>query len=1018
MKYTIIVFVYLMTICCFQSIYGNNSFSAGSMISSYEHLALKISGIVTDEGGVTLIGVNVLIKGTTKGTTTDIDGSYSIEVDDESQVLIFSYTGYVSQEISLVGRTTINVTMMEDVAQLQEVVVIGYGTQRKKDLTGSISSVDAEEYEHQPVNRLDQILQGRTAGVNVTSSSGAPGGTTSIRIRGANSINGNNDPLYVVDGFVGADFRDVNPSDIETIQILKDASATAIYGSRGSNGVVLITTKSGKVGEPKLSVTARYITSEILDTWDVLDAQTFAEIANERARTLGTSESFTSADISRFASEGGTDWQDELLRTGTGQEYQVDYSGGSDAITYFISGNYFDQDGIIINSDYKRYSLRTNIKANLTDKLKANLKMNFIRRENNNTGGGGNTSGSIAGALAWAPTTPARDENGILTVRDPISSIKGNPIELALNDAINESNTLNANGGFQYEIIEGLIADVSFGISYANTQVKNFSAGSISNNSSARRGSMENIFLQNTNSLNYRRVFNSVHRIEATAVVEHQTLQNDQVFTNASGLQFPDLRFDNITLANSLTADANRSKQTIRSYIGRFNYSYANKYLITAAIRADGSSKFRGDNQFGSFPSLALGWRVSEEGFMQGGNFFDDLKIRGSYGQTGSQAVPVFGTITSFNTSNFDAGTSFTNGQLTSGIKIGNPGNQNLKWETTEQFNVGADMEILNSRIGITLDYFQKNTTDLLLNEPLPQYSGGGSIFRNLGEVENKGFEFSISAAIINKPDFGWSSSFNVSFLTNEVVSIGDREQIFIDGNAGAGLTNLPEGVILPGFSLSNYWGLKYLGVWQTNEADQAATFGNVPGDSKYEDINNDGVIGGDDYQIIGTGLPDKLFGWNNTFDYKNFSLNVFFQSMLGFDKWNFTYAQAVMASADAREVTHVDIINRWSSSNTGSEIPAFSASDVAEIQSSRFVESGDFVRLKNLSLSYRFPEDLLPGIGGSVMIGANNLLTITNYGGIDPETYSNLGPSDARGADAGSYPNGKTWTFGLNLIF
>ncbi len=1017
MKY-IMTLVYLMAASFFQSAYGNDYATANSMLIDSDPLALTVSGIVTDQDGESLIGVNVLIKGTATGTVTDIDGSYSLEVADENSILVFSYTGYVSQELMVGGRSSINVTMSEDVKELQEIVVIGYGTQRKKDLTGSISSVDADEYKNQPVNRLDQILQGRTAGVNVTNSSGAPGGTTSIRIRGANSINGNNDPLYVVDGFVGADFRDVNPSDIETIQVLKDASATAIYGSRGSNGVVLITTKSGVAGDPKLSVTARYITSEILDTWDVLDAKTFAEIANERARTLGTSEPFTSADISRFASGGGTDWQDELLRTGTGQEFQVDYSGGSDAITYFISGNYFDQDGIIINSDYKRYSLRTNIKANLSEKLKANLKMNFIRRENNNTGGGGNTSGSIAGALAWAPTTPARDENGILTVRDPISSIKGNPIELALNDVIRENNTLNANGGFQYEILEGLTADVSFGISYGNTQVKNFSAGSISNNSSARRGSIENIFLQNTNTINYRRVFNNVHRIELTGVLEHQTLQSDQVFANASGLQFPDLRFDNITLASSLTGDANKSKQTIRSYIGRFNYSYANKYLITAAIRADGSSKFRGDNQFGSFPSLALGWRVSEESFMQGNNLFNDLKIRASYGQTGSQAVPVFGTITTFNTSNFDAGTSFSNGQLTSGIIIGNPGNQNLKWETTEQFNVGADMEILNSRLGITLDYFQKSTTDLLLNEPLPQYSGGGSIFRNLGEVKNQGFEFSISAAVLNKEHFSWSTSFNASFLTNEVVSIGDREQIFVDGNAGAGLTNLPEGVILPGYSLSNYWGLKYLGVWQTNEADQAAAFGNVPGDSRYEDLNGDGVIGGDDYQIIGSGLPDKLLGWNNTFSYKNFTLNAFFQSMLGYDKWNFTYAQAIMASADAREITHADIVNRWSSSNSGSEIPAFSASDVAEIQSSRFVESGDFFRLKNLSLTYHLPDELLPGIGGSVMIGANNLWTITDYRGIDPETYSNLGSSDARGADAGSYPNAKTWTFGLNLIF
>lgn len=978
-----------------------------------------VSGTVTDGDGQPLPGVTVSLKGTTRGTITNNVGYYSIPNVQQDAILVFSFIGMKTQEVEVGNQSEINVEMELDAIGIEEVVAIGYGTAKKSDLTGAITTIGEDDYNEQPVNRVDQILQGRTAGVNVVSSSGAPGGTTSIRIRGANSINGNNDPLYVVDGFVGANFRDVNPADIESIQVLKDASSTAIYGSRGSNGVVLITTKSGAVGKPKFSVTARYFSSKILDTWDLMDAATFARVANERAAVLGTTPHFSAADITSFEQNGGTDWQSELLRTGTGEEFQLDYSGGNDQVTYFISGNFLDQKGILINSSYKRYSLRTNIDAQLTKKLRANLKTSFARRENNNTQGDGNTSGPLAGALAWSPTVPVRDESGALTVRDPISSVKGNPVELALDDNINEDNAFNANGGFIYEPIDGLTLDIGFGVRYGNTQQKTFSAGSISNNPSATRGSTERIFLQNTNTLNYTKTFNSIHRFTATGVVEHQFLQSDYFFATAGGLQFPDLKYDNITLASSLSAGADKTKETIRSFIARFNYSLEDKYLVTFSVRTDGSSKFRGDNKYSTFPSVGVGWRLSEEQFLQNQSFINNLKLRASWGKTGSQAIPVYGTVTSFNTSTEAAGASFENGQITSGIIIGNPGNTGLKWETTEQINVGIDIWILQNRLSAEIDYFDKSTTDLLLSEPLPAYSGGGSIFRNLGEIDNTGFEFSLRADILrNTNGLNWNTSFNASFLTNEVVNIGDREQIFVDGDAGAGITNLPEGVIMPGYSLSNYWGLKYLGVWQQDESAEAAKFGLVPGDSKFEDLNNDYVIGGDDYQIIGSGIPTKIFGWNNTLDYKAFTLNIFFQSLMGFDKWNFTYGQAVMAAADAREITHSDILDRWSPSNTDSNIPAFSQTDIPEVQTSRFVEKGDYIRLKNLSLSYALPRDFIRGINGSINVSGTNLWTLTDYRGIDPESYSNRDIGDSSGADAGSYPNAKTWTFGVNLIF
>ena len=977
-----------------------------------------VTGKVTDSSGGSLPAVSVVVKGTTNGAVTDNDGNYTVPNVPENATLLFSFMGMKSQEIAVAGKTAINVVLEEETIGLEEVVAIGYGTIKKADLTGSISSINQDSYKDQPVNRVDQILQGRSAGVSVINSSGAPGGESTIRIRGANSINGNNDPLYVIDGFVGADFKDVNPIDIESIQVLKDASSTAIYGSRGANGVVLITTKSGTAGKQKFSVTARYVTSQALDTWDLMDAGTFAETVNLRAQAMGNSPRFTSGEIADFKANGGTDWQNELLRTAGGEEFQLDYSGGNDKITYFVSGNYLDQEGIIINSDYKRISLRTNVSAKITEKLRTNLKMNFARRVNNNTYGDGNTSGPLAGALAWAPTVPPYDAAGKLTVRDPLGSIKGNPIELALDDHISENNVFNANGNFTYDIISGLTLDIGFGLSYGNTQGKTFTLGQISNNPSAMRQSIERLFFQNTNSLTYDKIFSDEHHITLTGVIENQSLQDDRFQVNAGGLQFPDLKYDNITLAKSLSSSANKTKQTILSYIARANYSFRDKYLLTASVRTDGSSKFRGDNRYSTFPSVGLGWRLGEEGFIQDLGFFDNLKLRASWGETGSQAIPVYGTVTTFRTSPYDAGTSFQNGTQTAGIIIGNPGNNNLTWETTTQTNVGLDFAILNNRLSGEIDYYNKNTTDLLLSEPLPAYSGGGSIFRNLGEVNNSGFEFTLNGTIIKQKNVQWSSSLNAAFLSNEVVNIGDRKQIFLDGDAGAGMTNLPEMVIMPGYSLSNYWGLKYLGVWQNDQAAEAAKFGLVPGDSRYEDKNKDGVIGGDDYQIIGTGIPTGIFGWNNTVDFKNFTLNIFFQSMTGFDKWNFTYAQAMSGAADAREITHVDILNRWSPTNTGSNIPAFSQTNVTEIQSSRFVEKGDYIRLKNLSLTYNLPKDLIKGINGSVSVIGSNLWTITNYSGIDPETVSNRGPSDARGADAGSYPNSKTWTFGINLIF
>lgn len=977
-----------------------------------------VTGLVKDENGQPLIGVSVAVKGTTTGTLTDVNGKYTLNNIPDNATLVFTFVGMTPLEVLLGGRNKVDVTLAEMSIGLDEVVVVGYGTARKVDLTGSIAAVKQEAYVNQPVNRVDQILQGRTAGVNVMNASGAPGGTTSIRIRGSNSITGSNEPLYVVDGFVGASFQDVNPTDIATIQVLKDASSTAIYGSRGANGVVLITTKSGVAGKPKLSFTTRFVTSQAAKTWDIMDAGTFAETANTRADALGATRIFTDQQVADYKANGGTNWQDEILRTANGQEYQLDYSGGSDKVTYFISGNYLDQDGIVINSYFKRLSLRTNLDANLTDRLKATLKVNFSRRVNNNTSGALNTSGPLGGAAAWAPTTPLYDANGILTVRDPVSSIKDNPVILSMDDKIQETNTFNTNGGFNYTIMEGLTLDIGFGASYSNGQYKGFTKNALSNAPSAQRQSRDNLFLQSTNTLTYAKTFAEIHKLTATAVAEYQTVTIDQYNAYANNLVIPALSYDNLTLSGSASADAYSSKSTIGSYIGRVNYTLKDRYLVTASVRSDRSSKFRGDNQTSVFPSIGIGWRLSEEDFMQNLGL-DNLKLRGSWGETGSQAIGVYGTVTSYTTSLGNAGASFNNGSITSGINIGNPGNEGLKWETTAQTNVGIDLGIFNNRLSVEADYFRKYTTDLLLSEPLPGYVGGGSIYRNLGEISNKGFELNINGVIIDNSNFSWTANLTMAFMKNAIESLGTRESIVQSGGSGAGMVNFPEMILKPGYPISSYLGYRSLGIWQQDEAATAAIYGNAPGDYHYEDFNNDNVINGSDFQIIGSGIPTKILGFNNTMTYKMFTLNAFFQSMLGFDKWNFAYAQTMIAAADAREYTHVDILNRWSPTNTGSLVAAFSKTNIQQIQSSAYVESGNFLRLKNLSLQFNFPKQWMKTIDGSVNISGQNIWTLTNYKGLDPESYSNTGANeDMRGGDGGSYPNAKIWTFGLNLNF
>ncbi|WP_461135822.1 SusC/RagA family TonB-linked outer membrane protein [Spirosoma lituiforme] len=972
----------------------------------------RVTGTVTGPDNQGLPGVNVQVSGTTLGTATDASGNFTLNAPGTGS-LVFSNIGYVSQTVAINGRSVITVQLAEDQKTLNEVVVVGYGTQRKTDVTGALTAISTKEFSQQPITRLDQVLQGRAAGVQVTQASGAPGGDARIRVRGANSVLGDNNPLYVIDGYIGADFNFLNPNDIETLQVLKDAASTSIYGSRGANGVVIITTKRGAKGI-KVTYEGQGSVSNVIKKYDVLPAGEFADIVNARALATGSNQPFTADQVSAFKQNGGTDWQGLVYRTGHGQQHQVTVSGGGDKTTFLVSGNYVNQSGIVQNSDFNRYIFRSNLNTQINNRLAFRLNLSGTKTKNHNTNGGG----ALIQALAWAPTTPAYGADGQPTFIDPIGSVYRNPLDYLYDQSIvSERTTFNVNGGLNYQLpIKGLTLDLQYAINYLNAQDKNFTGQRLSNyNPSASRYSSEQLTLQNTNNLSYNLTVGD-HSINAVAVLETQQYTNTTFNAVATGLRFPQLGYDNIGGNSASSVGSGFQKWTLLSLLGRVNYAYKDKYLVTAAVRRDGSSKFSQANRYSVFPSLALGWRLSEEKFIKDMNIFSNLKLRGSWGMTGSQAINPYATLSPYNTT-FVA---FNNTAAVAGVIQGNQGNTNLKWETTRQTDVGLEMEFFRGRLRFEADYFHKNTSDLLLNVALPNYAGGGTQTRNVGAVENKGFEFSLGGTPIDKGGFRWETNLNLSTLTNRVLSLGGLARLGTGTGVGAGMSTTNEFMLMPGEPLGSYWGLKYLGTFKPNEADLAAKFGRVPGDPHYQDLNGDNSITTDDFQIIGRAFPKLTGGWNNTFTYKGLTLNVFFNGVFGVDKLNYTRAAALSGAGDARQFILSEIRDYYRSGNETSDVPAFTKTYQPFTQSSRFLENGSFVRLKNVSLSYNLPASVLRSKGNiRVFASATNLLTITKYKGPDPESSSVGSTTDtAMGIDYGSYPNSKTYTLGLTLGF
>lgn len=977
--------------------------------------ALTVTGKVLNDGGDPLEGATVKEKGANGGARTKGDGSFSLRVSGPDATLVISYIGFFQQEISVGGRSSINVSLKSENRALNDVVVVAYGTQKKATLTGSQGSLNASDFKGQPVTRLDQALQGRTSGVQVTNASGAPGGDVRIRVRGANSINGGNDPLYVIDGFVGGDFSLIGPDDVESLQILKDASATAAYGSRGANGVIIITTKKGIKGKTNINFTTRVSSSRIAKTLDKLSAADYAGVVNARS----ASPVYSDAQIANFKSTGGTDWQKAIYNTATSEQYILNFSGGSDKTTYYISNSYQNQPGIVNNSGFKFYNIRANINSQISDKFSTYVNFNGVVRNYLNTGIITGTANPIVQAVAWSPTVPIYDPAGGYTLKDPVGSVFLNPVALTT-DVTNKSQqyTGNISGGMLYTLLRGLTLNVAYGVNFFGMQSQGFRDATVNSTTYAGRTTSTSLNLQNTNTLNYKHTFNGVHGLDITAVVEEQKQKDDGFSASITNLIYPSFMYDNLNLGTPNALSAGTSQWSLFSLFGRVNYSYMDKYLLSATIRRDGSSRFRGDNKYSSFPSVSAGWVLSQEQFIQDLNVFNALKLRASWGKSGNQAISPYSTFSTYasTTATYDPSS------YVSGILIDHVANPDLKWETTEQKDIGLDMQLIKGSINFSADYYVKDTRDLLFPVGIPSYIGGGAIIKNIGAVQNKGWEFSLDVTPL-KGAVKWTSSLNLSLVSNKILHLvkSGKDTIFNSSGVGAGTSTQPEFVMITGQSMAAIWGLKYQGTWKPQEATEANKYGAKPGDAKYLDINGDGAYGAPDYTIVGNGLPRYSIGWNNTVGFKGFELNVFMQGIFGFDKLDYLYGAAMTYAGDFRQPMLTDIKQRYvTGTNESSNIPAFSSTGKNYIQTSRFVEKGDFIRLKNISLAYTLPKSTVGNLFSiRFFASATNLLTITRYKGMDPESASVGSGNDAQqNIDYGSYPNPRVFTGGVTINF
>jgi TonB-dependent starch-binding outer membrane protein SusC len=985
----------------------------------------NIKGIVKDDTGVPVPGATVVIKGTSNYTVTDIKGEFVLtSAKDYPFSILFNIVGYQKEEVEIYEPIDeiVEVNLKTD-NLLDEVVVVGYGVQKKSDLTGAVASVP-ENVLNQPISSFDRALQGAVSGVQVTPTSGQPGGGISIRVRGGSSITGGNEPLYVIDGFpvtstastagtiTGAEVNplsSLNPNDIESIDILKDASATAIYGSRGANGVVIVTTKKGNSDISRITYDASYGVQGLRKKIDLLNAKQFASLRNEALfdtnAGAGPNQYLSQEAIDALGK--GTDWQDEAFREAGIHSHQLSLLGGGQKVRYFVSGNYFKQDGIIRHTDFERLTGRLNLDLDVTEKLKAGINLTISKTKANVA-----PTGIVTALLSMPPTATIYNEDGKYTLRNPFENIFSNPIA-SLNETQNSTETKRLLGTVfgEYSLLDELILKVSFGADVADTKENKYLPSNIYEGSlfggEAGVGFVNISSWLNENTLTYNKAFGK-HNLNALIGFTQQEDIREIVRTGARGFVSDHFEADNLENGGTpLRPYSRNTKAGLLSYLGRLNYNYDDRYLVTIALRTDGSSRFGKNNKWGYFPSAAVSWKISNESFFKSfPKTISDLKVRVSYGATGNNGIDPYSSLATLNNVSYLIGGAVVNGFTPS--RIANP---NLGWETSYQLDAGVDIGLVENRIRLTLDAYQKKTENLLLDVELPYTSGYSTSLQNYGSVLNRGLEIGLNTTNI-EGEFQWNTGINFSFNRNEVLSLGGGITSFITGNY----------IVKVGDPLGTFYATQIDGILRPGEETSKGSYtGNTTpkaGDRLYKDISGDGKFTTAlDRTVVGNAQPDFIFGITNTLTWKGFDLSFLVQGTQGNTILNGN--RQALELFNGQQNAAASAMNRYTTSNPGATMPRAKL-DPAPVFSDRFIEDGSFIRLKTISFGYNIPTSLVDRFklsSAKVYVTGQNLLTITDYTGFDPEITSGNNTTQ-QGTDTGVYPIARTISAGVTLSF
>ncbi|PPL00544.1 TonB-linked outer membrane protein, SusC/RagA family [Parapedobacter indicus] len=1013
-----------------------NSADAPPAVSMQQQRTL--TGKVTDESGRPLAGVTVSVKGTSIAVTTDVSGEYRITIPSGASILVFTSIGFDSLEHPSDNRQTVNASMKASVSDLDEVVVVGYGTVRKSDLTGSVASVKAEELQATPITSLDQGLVGRASGVMVTQTSGMPGAIASIRIRGSSSLQGGNEPLYVIDGFPiynGSGFGNtggnarmsglsaVNPSDIESIEILKDASATAIYGSRAANGVVLITTKKGKRGEDRITFDVNYGIQNVVRKIDVMNAYEYAQLVNEAYMNDGLEPVYDDAKIAELRSNPtGTDWQEEVFQQAPTQSYQLNIAGGNDRTMYSVSGNYYSQDGVIRNSYFDRYQGRVNLERDVLKNVKIGTHLNISRTISNATRtDAGGQQGVVSAAMKFNPIQPVYSDEtlGIYTPVNIPGIIYANPVASAL-ERIHKSQTTRFLGDMfaEWAILPDLKAKVSFGTDLFNTKFDTYVPAKIYESNGVANATITggyNTNWLNENTLTWTKEINEVHNINVLGGLTFQRYMAEGFSGSSQGF------VNDILGPNSLGSgsvynqpSSDKTEWSLMSYLGRVNYGFKDRYLFSISGRVDGSSRFGANNKFAFFPSGSFAWRVIEEPFWQPG-LLSDLKLRVSYGVTGNQEIGLYRSLPTLTNNRYTIGRALVTGFFPNIIP-----NPDLKWERTGQFDVGVDVAFFDNRLRLTSDFYQKRTTDLIYDVTVPFVSGYGTSLQNIGSVVNNGWELAIEGDPF-RGDFSWSSSFNISFNRNKVLELGGESYKDVGTDDGHLKTGSVHRLIV-GKPMGLFYGYQYDGLFRNEEELAAGPAGptNWLGGRRYKDISGpDGVPDGKvdatyDRAVVGDPNPDFFGGFTNTFSYRGLELNVFLQYSYGNDIFNYNAMELELPSGGQN--VYQGLVDRWTPQHPDAKYPKATTNRSA-VFSNVFIEDASYLKIKTITMSYTFSNLKLKYLNrAKVYVTGQNLFAFTNYKGYDPEV-SYRGASNLEiGEDFGGYPMAKTFLLGVQI--